>query len=87
MTHLHNFGTKPDVQIDDHVRPYEAAARNYCQRIGVDPEGVTEIPHPFGLQGLPPVFRPAWCFAADKLIDLSHMLGALRDASGSTKVQ
>lgn len=87
MNHLHTFGTEPSIHVDDRVRPYERAARNYCQRIGVDPEGVTEIAHPMGLQGLPPVFRPAWCFAADKLIDLSHMLGALRDAADSTKVQ
>ena len=86
MTHLHTFGTEPNLYVDERVVPYERAARNYCQRIGVDPDGVQEIEHPLGLQGVP-TFRPAWCFAADKLIDLSHMLGAMREAAQSDKVQ
>lgn len=85
MRHIHQFGTEPNLYVDDRVKPYERAARGYCQRISVDPDGVTEIEHPLGLQGVP-TYRPAWCFAADKLIDLSHMLGALRDAAGSDKV-
>lgn len=83
MNHLHNFGAEaPNVYVDDRVKPYEPAARNYCKRLGQDPDAVTEIEHPLGLQGLAPIYRPAWCFAADKLIDLSHMLGALRETSG-----
>ena len=78
--HAHTFGTEPNVLDEPHLAPYEQAARLYCARLGVDPNAVSEVAHPSGLAV--PTFRPAWAFAADKLIDLSHMLGALREASG-----
>lgn len=87
MKHVHTFGTEPTLTDEPHLLPYEQAARIYCARLNVDPDGVSEVPHPSGLVGAPPVFRPAWCYAADKLIDLSHMLGALREAAASDKVQ
>lgn len=85
MNHVHTFGNEPTYTDEPHLAPYEQAARIYCARIGVDPEGVQEVPHPSGLAV--PCFRKAWCFAADKLIDLSHMLGALREAADQSKVQ
>ena len=61
--------------------PYELAARNYCERIGHDPDEQVPMPHPLGLAL--PFTKPAWELAAEKLIDLSHMLGAMREAASA----
>lgn len=81
MSQILNFGREPNFLDEPHLAPYEKAARLYCARIGVDPDGVTEVEHPQGLAV--PTFRAAWCFAADKLIDLSHMLVSMREAQGT----
>lgn len=59
--------------------PYEQAARNYCTRIGHDPDSEVPCPHPMGLAI--PFTKPAWQLAAEKLMDLSHMLSAIHDAA------
>lgn len=64
--------------------PYEAAARNYCDRIGHDPDEQVPMPHPLGLAL--PFTKPAWELAAEKLIDLSHMLGAMHEAASAPTV-
>ena len=62
----------------NHLTPYELAARIYCQRIGQDPDEQIPAPHPLGIAI--EHYRPAWELAAEKLIDLSHMLGAIQTA-------
>ncbi len=66
------------------LTPYEAAARIYCQRIGHDPDEQIPAPHPLGIAI--EHYRSAWELAAEKLIDLSHMLGAMREAASAPVV-
>lgn len=64
-----------------HLKPYEAAARIYCAKIGVDPDATVKERHPF-IAGLTRDV-PAWHGAASQLIELSLMLSAMKEAAGS----
>lgn len=57
---------------------YERAARLYCAKLGLDPDEELDAPHPLGFAVR--YTRLQWEFAAEKLIDLSQMLTALREA-------
>jgi hypothetical protein len=63
---------------ETNLAPYEPAARIYCKRVGLDPDLMIAVPHPLGLQVSHSV--PQWYFVAEDLIDLSHKLGAMREA-------
>ena len=30
----------------EHLKPFEAAARSYCAKVGVDPDATVKMPHP-----------------------------------------
>lgn len=55
--------------------PLEQAARAYCEALGEDPDQM--IPVESMIAGATSLV-PQWNFAAEKLQDLSLMLGALR---------
>lgn len=64
---------------DAHLLPLETAARAYMERLEQNPDEAIPGPHPDGL--MVPYHRPAWLFAADKLLDLQMMLVSLREAA------
>jgi len=71
---------KPNTNSFDeaHLVPYEKAARIFCQKLGINPDEIRQVPHPGGLAMM--VDRPCWRFAADELVDLSLKLASLREA-------
>ena len=69
----------------EHLKPYEAAARNYCAKVGVDPDATMKVPHPLVRNALIDS-PPTWHDAAGRLIDLSMMLSAMREAAAAPKV-
>jgi hypothetical protein len=60
------------------LAPYEHAARIYCTLNGVNPDQVVRTPHPI-IKGIS-VEQPLWHEAADRLLDLSRMLTAMKQA-------
>lgn len=64
---------------EDHLAPFEMAARIYCSRRGVDPDAAVPTPHPI-IKGAT-VNHIAWRLEAERLLDLSMMLSAMRQAS------
>lgn len=58
------------------LKPYEAAARMHCKLTGVDPDEVIRVPHPT-LEGVTTPMS-AWVFSAERLLDLSTLLCALK---------
>lgn len=70
------------VQVDAH-NAFEPAARIYCVRIGVDPDAVRKLQHPF-IAGMT-VDVPAWKLEAERLLDLSTMLSAMKAAAQQGK--
>ena len=63
-----------------HLAPLEPAARIFCGMKGYDPDELLPVPHPLGLANVE-FSRPQWHFAAENLLNLSQMLGALRQAA------
>lgn len=61
-----------------HPAPYEAAARIYCERAGLDPDEITTVRHPL-IAGASLTFRQ-WYHVAERMIDLSNMLTAMKRA-------
>ena len=61
-----------------HLAPYEPAARIFCAMENQNPDEEMEVPHPI-LQGVA-LKRPAWHFPAERMISLSRMLVAMRQA-------
>lgn len=61
-----------------HLAPLERAARILCQMDNVDPDQQVAVPHPL----FPSVVEqvPQWHQAAEALLNLSKMLGALNHA-------
>lgn len=60
------------------LRAYEKAARIYCGKMGLDPDGMIQVPHPTvkGAMSL----RARWMFAAQELIEFAQKLTSLREA-------
>jgi len=65
--------------MNEHLKPYEQAARILCAMDGVDPDAPVSAPHPL-INGMT-VEHPAWHDAAEALVGLSKMLAALRMAA------
>ena len=65
--------------MNEHLKPYEQAARILCAMDGVDPDAPVAMPHPL-INGMT-VEHPAWHDAAEALVGLSKMLAALRMAA------
>ena len=63
----------------DHLKPYEPAARILCQMDGVNPDALTQRPHPLFPNIVDQV--PQWHAAAEALIGLSKMLTAMKLAA------
>lgn len=63
---------------------YEPAARIYCTSAGVDPDEEIPVPHPLGIAVLTTV--PRWTIEAERLIDLSRMLTAMKQAASAPVV-
>lgn len=63
-----------------HLAPFEAAARSYCAKAGVDPDATVKVQHPL-VRGAVIDSPPMRHDAAERLIDLSMMLSSLRDAA------
>lgn len=68
-----------ELYVPDEVKPFEMAARIYMKKIGADPN--THIPQPHPTIANVFVKVPAWCFAAQELIDLSMKLTSIREAN------
>lgn len=69
---------------DEQVKPFEAAARVYCQKVRQQADEAVMTPHPtLGLvdeHGNPQLIRrEVWKFVADDLIDLSLKLTSIRE--------
>lgn len=63
---------------EEQLKPYEAAARIYCAKIGADPDEPIALPHPI-IQGA--VFSiPTWTDVAERMLDLSVLLSSIRQA-------
>lgn len=60
------------------AKPYERAARIYCESVGDDPDRIIEHSHPV-VEGVT-AKTPNWVFIAESLIDLSRMLIAIKRA-------
>lgn len=56
--------------------PYERAARIYCERFRLDPDEQIPAPHPMGLHL--PYAVPFWWQIAERMIDLSALLSAMK---------
>ncbi len=67
----------------EHLKPYEAAARIYCVKVGADPDEGVQVPHPLGIAV--PFRVPRWTLEAERLIDLSMMLLAMKEAANVSK--
>ncbi len=63
----------------EHLRPFERAARIYCQKVGIDPDGATVQPHPV-LAGMT-VSTPQWHEVAAGMLELNLMLLSIREAA------
>jgi hypothetical protein len=68
----------------DHLAPFEPAARIYCEHTGADPDGTTPLPHPL-IQGAS-IHVLNWRLAAERLLDLSTMLTAMKQAAAASKI-
>ncbi|SDH41689.1 hypothetical protein [Propionivibrio dicarboxylicus] len=66
-------------KVHPQLAAFEAAARLYCTKAGVDPDDGVQVPHPLGIDV--PHFVPRWHIEADRLVDLSRMLSAMRDVA------
>lgn len=66
------------------LAPYEAAARIYCAKTGMDPDAEMVQRHPH-LRGVT-VRVPFWHKVAEQMIDLSLMLTSIREASQASAV-
>lgn len=66
------------------VKPYEAAARIYCKKMGMDPDMRVPRPHP-EIAGIVVHVR-MWEVAAAELIDLSMKLTSLKEAMSAPKI-
>lgn len=80
-----------EVIVPEEVRPYEQAARAYMKLRG-ELTGIEETPDDFVPQAHPTlqdvlVKMPMWVFSAQRLIELSLMLTALRQSFPSPKTQ
>lgn len=70
--------------MNEHLQPFEAAARLYCVNCGINPNNEIKQRHPLGLAL--PYTVPQWTLEAERLLDLSRMLSALRDVAQAEKV-
>lgn len=69
----------------EHLIPFEAAARSYCAKVGVDPDATVKMPHPL-VRGAVIDSPPMWHDAAERLIDLSVMLSSMKEASTAPRI-
>jgi len=69
----------------EHLQPFEAAARSYCAKVGVDPDATERMPHPL-MKNIFIASPPLWHDAAERLIDLSMMLSSMREVANAPKV-
>jgi hypothetical protein len=69
----------------EHLKPFEAAARSYCAKVGVDPDATMKMPHPL-VRNAVIDSPPMWHDAAERLIDLSMMLSSMKEASAAPRV-
>lgn len=67
-----------------HLLPLEPAARHYCASLGVDPDQML-ADKPGLLVGVVNA-RPQWHLAAEKLLDMMHMMAAIRHGAGGQAV-
>lgn len=70
----HNHDTIPPA-----LRLYERAARIYCDRTGLDADATAQVPHPL-LAGQTVESWLQWTQIAERLMDLSQLLGAMKAA-------
>lgn len=68
------LGVKPQDSVPDELRPYEPAARKYCELRGEGPDQIVITKMANGAE----LERVLWELAAEKLMDLSYCLVALR---------
>lgn len=68
-----------DTTKQEHLKPYEPAARIYCAKIGADPDQAVRVPHPVFPGAAIQV--PRWAMEAERLVDFSLMLTALKEAA------
>lgn len=72
-----------DELLQVHAR-FERAARIFCDKVGMDPDRVLQMPGARPkIAGVPPpiVKVPQWKLVAEELFDLSARLTALREAA------
>lgn len=72
--------------IPPHMRPYERAARIYCERAGFDPDQTAQVPHPL-MAGALVESLPYWTEVAERLMDLSMLLGCMKAAKDEQQIQ
>lgn len=68
------------------MRPYERAARIYCERNGYDPDQTEMAPHPL-MAGAMVESLPYWTAVAERLMDLSMLLGSMKQAANEAQSQ
>jgi hypothetical protein len=61
------------------LKPFERAARIYCDKAGMDPDLKVRMPHP-ALEGVH-LEIAQWETVAERLLDVSLMLTSLKEAS------
>lgn len=66
------------------LRLYERAARIYCDRTGLDADATAQVPHPL-LAGQTVESWPQWTEVAERLMDLSHLLGSMKMAASEAQ--
>lgn len=66
--------------IPQELAPYERAARIYCERTGLDADATVQVPHPL-IDGMMVDSWPQWTEVAERLRDLSLLLGSMKQAA------
>jgi hypothetical protein len=62
----------------EHLVPFEAAARIYCERQGLNPDDGVPVPHPLIANLTMQI--PMWYDVAERLLDLSALLSCMKAA-------
>lgn len=66
------------------LAPYEAAARIYCAKYGIDPDERVPSGEQSSIIGAGAKLIPQWMPVASELLDLSIMLTSLREGARQT---
>lgn len=67
------------------LKPYERAARIYCEKAGLDPNEMIPVPHAT-IAGAADLV-PQWAMVAERMIDLSMLLTAMKEAAKAPVIQ